>query len=87
MLSSKAIYIQSLTLMAESPTQGDSKLLSSNQGEGHLDTLLGGDGDHTSNLPVTSQPALPPELQLFYSNKSHHVVQSDDGIVIFCHRC
>ena len=29
--------------------------------QGHLDT--GGAGDRTSNLPVTSQPALPPELQ------------------------
>ena len=27
----------------------------------HLDTLLGGPGDRTSNLPVTSQPALPPK--------------------------
>jgi hypothetical protein len=27
----------------------------------HLDTQLGGAGDRTSNLPVTSQPALPPE--------------------------
>ena len=30
--------------------------------QGHLDTMLGGAGDQTSNLPVTSQPALPPEL-------------------------
>ena len=29
--------------------------------QGHLDTKLGGAGDQTSNLPVTSQPALPPE--------------------------
>ena len=29
---------------------------------GHLDTQLEGAGDWTSNLPVTSQPALPPEL-------------------------
>ena len=29
---------------------------------GHLDTLLRGAGDRTSNLPVTSQAALPPEL-------------------------
>ena len=31
--------------------------------QGHLDTQsrLGGSGDQTSNLPVTSQPALPPE--------------------------
>ena len=29
--------------------------------QGHLDTRLGGAGDRTSNLPVTSQPAPPPE--------------------------
>ena len=29
---------------------------------GHLDTQLGGAGDQTSNLAVTSQPAVPPEL-------------------------
>ena len=29
--------------------------------QGHLDTQLGGSGDRTSNLPVTVQPALPPE--------------------------
>ena len=29
--------------------------------QGHLDTQLGGAGDRTSDLPVTSQPALPPE--------------------------
>ena len=29
--------------------------------QGHLDTLLGGARDQTSNLPVTSQRALPPE--------------------------
>ena len=29
--------------------------------QGHLETQLGGDGDRTSNLPVTSQPTLPPE--------------------------
>ena len=28
----------------------------------HLHTQLGGAGDRTSNLLVTSQPALPPEL-------------------------
>ena len=30
--------------------------------QGHLHTQLGGAGDRTSNLPVTSQPALTPEL-------------------------
>ena len=30
--------------------------------QGHLDPQLGGAGDLTSNLPVTSQPTLPPEL-------------------------
>ena len=29
--------------------------------QGHLDTRLGGAGNRTMNLPVTSQPALPPE--------------------------
>ena len=29
--------------------------------QGHVDIQLGGAGDRTSNLPVTSQPALPPE--------------------------
>jgi hypothetical protein len=29
--------------------------------QGHLDTQLGGAGDRTSNLPVTGQPAVPPE--------------------------
>jgi hypothetical protein len=29
--------------------------------QGHLDTQLGGAGDQTSNLLVTSQPALPPD--------------------------
>ena len=29
---------------------------------GHLETPLGGAGDPTSNLQVTSRPALPPEL-------------------------
>ena len=30
--------------------------------QGHLDTQIGGAGDRTSNRPVTSQTALPPEL-------------------------
>ena len=30
--------------------------------QGHLDTQLGGAGDPTSNLPVNSQPTLPPEV-------------------------
>ena len=30
--------------------------------KGHLDPRLGGAGDLTSSLQVTSQPALPPEL-------------------------
>ena len=29
--------------------------------QGQLDIQLGGAGDRTSNLPVTSQPALPPD--------------------------
>ena len=34
--------------------------------QGHHDTL-GGAGDRTSNPPITSQPALPPELHAAYS--------------------
>ena len=30
--------------------------------QGHLDTQLGGAGDQASNHPLTSPPALPPEL-------------------------
>ena len=30
--------------------------------QGHLNIQLGGAGDRTSNLPATSQPALPPQL-------------------------
>lgn len=30
--------------------------------QGHLDAPLGAAGDRTSNLPVTNQPPLPPEL-------------------------
>ena len=33
---------------------------------GHLNTRLGGAGDRTSILPVTSQPGLPPELPLSF---------------------
>ena len=29
--------------------------------QGHLAARLGGAGDRTSDLPVTSRPALPPE--------------------------
>ena len=53
------------TATAEWTTQGDSQHVGSRQGEAscsHLDTQLGGAGDRTSNLPVTSPPALPPEL-------------------------
>ena len=40
--------------------------------QGHLNTHLGGAGDQTSNLPVTSRPALPsephaaPKLTLYF---------------------
>ena len=46
--------------------QGDSQLVRSSQGEmlaqGPRDIQLGGAGDRTSNLTVTSQPTLPPEI-------------------------
>ena len=41
--------------------------------QGHLDTQLGGAGDQTSNLLVTSQPALHPEL-LPPTNLQAHVL-------------
>ena len=34
--------------------------------QGHCNTQLGGAGDRTSNLAVTSQPTLPPELIQLY---------------------
>ena len=56
------------TPTVESTTQGDSQLTGSGQGEAsrsgtprHTSTLAG-DGDRTSNPPVTSQTALPPQL-------------------------
>ena len=46
--------------------QGDSQLVGEFRvrclAQGHLDTQLGGSMDRTSDLAVTSQPALPPEL-------------------------
>ena len=55
------------TPTVESTTQGDSQLTGAVRvrrlAQGHLVTQLGGAGDQTSNLPVTSQPALPPEPQ------------------------
>ena len=39
--------------------------------QGHLDTQLGGAGDRTNNLQVTSQPALPPELLLPQKKQPH----------------
>ena len=32
--------------------------------QGHLNTQLGGAGDRTSNLPVTSQPSLTPKVSV-----------------------
>ena len=40
--------------------------------QGHLDTQLGGAGEWTRHLPVTSQPALPPELQAAGLQKNGH---------------
>ena len=36
--------------------------------QGHLDTQLGGAGDRTSNLPVNSQPTLPPESHATFTS-------------------
>ena len=63
------IHTQSHTDGGVGATQGASQLVRSwlascsrRLAQRHLDTRLGGDGDPTSNLPVTSQhPALPPE--------------------------
>ena len=52
------------TPTAESTMQGDSQLRVRHlaKGQGHHDTQLGGAGDRTGDLAVTSPPALPPEL-------------------------
>ena len=49
------------TPTAVSTMQGDSQLVWSSQDQERLDTQLGRAGDRTSNLPLTSQPALLPE--------------------------
>ena len=46
--------------MHTSATQGNSQHISC-LSQGHLHTRLGGAGDRTCNLPVTSKPAPPPE--------------------------
>ena len=52
--------------MTVSTMQGDIQLVGAvsvrHHAQGHLDTPLGGAGDRTSNITVTSQPTLPPEL-------------------------
>ena len=47
--------------------------------QAHLDTQLGGAGDRTSNLPVTSQPTLPPEATatLLPAQRARTSVQSE----------
>ena len=51
---------------AESTTQADSRWSGAVRmrrlAQGHLHTQLGGAGDQTGKLQVTTQPALPPEL-------------------------
>ena len=43
--------------------------------QGHHAIQLGGAGDRTSNLAVTSQPALPPAMQtLMSSNEPFEIV-------------
>ena len=62
------IYTYIHTLTAESATQGDSQLVRNGRGEasrsGTPRQLLGGAGDRTRDLLVTSRPALPPEPNL-----------------------
>ena len=62
------IYTYIHTLTAESATQGDSQLVRNSRGEasrsGTPRQLLGGAGDRTRDLLVTSRPALPPEPNL-----------------------
>ena len=53
-----------------------SQLVVNSQGEGalaqrHLDTRRGGAWVRTSNLPLTSQTSLPPELPLNLSGGVH----------------
>ena len=47
--------------------------------QAHLDTQLGGAGDQTSNLPVTSQPTLTPEATatLLPAQRARTSVQSE----------
>ena len=49
------------------PCKATAQLIRSSRGEVSCSpqhSTLGGAGDRTNNLPVTSQPALPPELSL-----------------------
>ena len=47
--------------------------------QGHRNTQLGGAGDRTSNLPVTSQPALPPETHAAPQKRSEVKTERQDG--------
>ena len=49
------------TATVESTPQCDSPVRVRRLAQGHLDTQLGGAGNWTSNLQVTSRPAVPPE--------------------------
>ena len=69
-LSSKATYNHSFTHSQHSfthsqprraPASSSCTVRVSRLAQGHLDTQRGGAGERTSNLPVTSQPAPPPE--------------------------
>ena len=53
-------------LMAKDAMQGDncsSGAIWGSGAQGHFDMQLGGAGIQTSDLPITKQPPLPPELQ------------------------
>ena len=49
------------TMLGTTPARSSGAFRVKGLAQGHLDTL-GGAGVWTGNLPVTSQPALPPEL-------------------------
>ena len=50
--------------------------MSTRLAQGHLGTQLGGAGARTSNLPVTSQPALNPEPNAAPMERSKKVMQT-----------
>ena len=53
----------------------------------HLDTLLGGAGDQTSNLPVTSRPVLPPEPPRGKKVEDRKYITKDIPVYIYINMC